>query len=130
MMLPTLAFLNIDLDLQSSQPLTALIQELGEKVVVLRDDTEDGVYYFSCELSLCTADPSTLLWDYVALIKGLSPAAQAEWQQCHHRVLDLGYSSGAEPSYLQTHLAAELLQAIITAGASLALTFYATPPNP
>lgn len=126
----TLAFLNVDLDLQSSQPLTTLIQEWGEQVIVLRDDSEDGTYYFSCELTICSSDPESLLWEFVALIKSLSPAAQTEWQQCHQRVLDCGYSSGTEPSFLQTHFSADLLQAILTAGAGLALTFYATPPNP
>lgn len=126
----SLAFLNVDLDLQAPQPLTTLIQEWGEQVIVLRDDTEEGCYYFSCELTICSSDPESLLWEFVALINGLSPAAQAEWQSCHQRVLDCGYISGAEPSYLQTHFPADLLQAITAAGASLALTFYATPPNP
>lgn len=119
-------FLNIDLDLESTEDLSLLLRELGDAVVVMNNESENGVYKASLELAGLHGGAEYLFGCYIDLIDSLSGAAKDLWFKCTKREFDVGFESGSKPiGGIQEKLSAELLNALSRLNISLAITVYA-----
>lgn len=91
-----ICFLNIDLDIESTEDIAPIIEEWGDRVSVHRNDRVDGVYYGSFETAFSGVEG--IIEEYVSLIEGLSDSSRKIWDNAQKRDFDFGYESGTTPN--------------------------------
>lgn len=121
-------FLNIDLDLESENDLSLLIQELGDSVVIMNNESVDGVHRVSLELAGLVGNPEYILDQYFSVMRKLSIESRSLWDGCRKKEFDLGFESeyGASGS-LQETISIKSINSLSSLGASVAITIYALP---
>jgi hypothetical protein len=121
-------FLNVDLDVESPDDLTLLIEALEPHAVALDRPPGKASFELSAHPSPTTAEP--LIVEFVRLVKGLSPEALALWKGASRRVFDIGIE-GVPGAQQEAHrLSPRTLRAVAAVGAEIALTIYGAPPRP
>lgn len=118
-------FLNIDLDLESTEDLSLIVSEFGNDVIVMRYETENGLSSASFEIARDMNGADSIFTEYFRLVDCLSDAARHAWDACGKRVFDLGFSGGTEPHAIHELLREETLQELARLGGSIAITVYA-----
>lgn len=117
-------FLNIDLDLASNSSLSILANELGDRVMFLRNEVEGGTHFISCEFDDDFYQPEPLLTIFLTLLENISDAAKAELSQCTKIVFDIGYQSGYKPRQINHSIAPEVLARLAKLNAQIAISVY------
>ena len=118
-------YLNTDLDIESNEDLSVLIEDLGEDVIVLHHGLVKGVNHASFELAHDTySGPDEVVCGYCNLIENLSPQGRAIWDKCFTRLIDLGFESGVSPSRYWFELRPSTITRVAAIGASLATSIY------
>jgi len=117
-------FLNIDLDLESTEDISSIIAEFSDSVIILNREKENNIYKVSLELSGIEGDPEYLFKQYISLINGLSSQAKKLWYGCSKREFDLGFECGHEPRDIQNKLSSKLLGELSNLDASIVITTY------
>lgn len=119
-------FLNVDLEIESSQDLQPLIDDLGEDVSVLHHGKNGRKFNFvSFELKTAgKRDVDEIILSFCLFIKNLSPGAKLIWDKCHSKRLDAGFQSGAFPGAYQTEIRADTIAQVAEIGASIVITIY------
>lgn len=115
-------FLNVDLDIESKQDITLIVQSFGEQVVLMRHEFLADTYYASFETGYARLDE--IIAEYVRLVQNLPSEAQIVWSQCK-RTLDIGYRCGVEPYTFHSTLSSEIVTKIAALGATIVITLYA-----
>ncbi len=119
--------LNVDLEVESSENLQILIDDLGEDVSVLyHGENGSGYNFVSFEIRspAVNKDIDGLVSAFCCLIENLSPEARLIWDRSFTRKLDAGFSSGNSPRSYQTEIRAETIEQAARIGASIAITIY------
>ncbi len=117
-------FLNVDLDLQGDEPLAPLVAALEGAAFSLHDETGDGSFRATLELSADPSDALAGIRGFIAAVKALPASARAMWDRLASRRLDVGMQAGGGPAFraeLPTSVLAELARLEL----SLAITIYA-----
>ena len=114
-------FLNVDLDLRSSQDLTPLLDTLQPHAHTIHD--EPGLT--SLELNEHAADVESTLLVFVAAIEALPAPARALWDRCEERAFDVGIEGGLTPHSTTFPVTASTLEKLARLGATLRFTIYA-----
>ena len=117
-----IAFLNIDLDIESDEDLSPLVSEMSATVSVMRNEWIDSSYCASFETG--AAGENGITKEYVSLIEGLTAEGQRLWQGCSKREFDIGYESGETPNDFHSILSAESIFSLAKLGSSVAITIY------
>ena len=117
------SFLNIDLDIESEQDITPLVEFWGDELVVFRLEVENGVWFGSFETSENTVDD--IIEKYCQLVSDLSPELKNIWDGARKRVFDIGFNAGYAPRMYQFSLAKEAISKLSNIGGSIAVSIYA-----
>ncbi len=129
-------FINIDLELTSSDDLQPLADELGESVFVLHCDKMPNLNEFWASLEIGDYDiyqsyddknkdiggVDVLLSAFCDLLENLSPQSQSLWKKCKKREFDVGFGCGNTEKSFHTQIRAETLKRVSALGASVLIT--------
>jgi hypothetical protein len=121
-------FLNADLDILSDTSLDALIDEIGDRALLLHGGPFCDAMPFVARYEMPDEDgsqsPETLILGFCRLISSLSPRGQSVWAAARERVIDLGYETGSHQDRIQGALSPGTMQQMAALRISLAWTFY------
>jgi len=124
-------FLNLDLVLKSNSDLSAFIDHLDQKVIVLAH--EEFAHQFLLNLELVegyeTKDAAWHTQQFLTLIEALPEAERALWNGCLSRTFSYGFRGGCDYPALDATLTADLLLRIAKLGADIGITVYPYQPN-
>jgi hypothetical protein len=121
-------YLNVDLDLESKEDLSILVEDLGADVVVLHNGPVQGFNHASFELAFnAYSGPDEAIAGFCNQIENLSPEARAIWNTCFTRVFDLGFECGATPNRFWFELRPSTIKRTAAIGASIAMSIYPMP---
>jgi len=119
-------FINVDLDLASSESLAPLLEAWGDEVIVLHHTLVPGRgSEAGLEVTAMTTTAQQTIRCFVRLVQRLDPELRALWDGFTERVLDIGIQSGTDgPHYWRFELSPKTLAEIQEIGARLAFTVY------
>ena len=114
--------MNIDLEIESKEDISLIIEEFGDRVCVMRHDSTEDAHVAVLETGYC--EENEIIAEYLSLIDGLSPAARKLWDNCRKREFDVGYDSGDVPKYFKSILSKESVESIARVEGSIAISIY------
>lgn len=117
------AYLNIDLDLYSTQEPVLLRQAFGEGYTVMCDEAHDSGFLLTLEGS-SLAHPDSCLEAFCSRVEAFDADTRAEWDACRRRVFDIGFESGSGELVLQATLQPDTLARLAALGAAVTITIY------
>src|SRR5438309_7000210 len=121
-------FLNVDLDLESREPLGRLADAL--RLTVMFSTRMRGQYVMSLEGSWPTASLDQTLRRLAKMISSLSGDARRLWQRASKRCFNIGFACGSRrpPPF---SIRAATIEAVAALGGSIEVTLYPYDnPNP
>lgn len=126
-----ITYLNTDLDLISSDELTALAAMFERCGFFTLHVThrDDGLWYASFETRDQHTEPEPNIAAMVAIIESLLEPHRSIWLECTRRDFNVGYDCGAEPWAFTQEFSSGLLGRMAAVGASLRLTLYPSQPR-
>jgi len=116
-------FINIDMELSSSENLSTLADELKGSILILKNEYEGKSYKLNFECKLNERNPTNVLMQYANLLKALSKNSQNLLKKCDSRILDFGYESGKN-LVLSNFISAEVLADIASFNFDFVITIY------
>lgn len=92
-------FIEVDLDFESKEILTPIVEYFGDKVFVMYNDKyPNGLYHVALEAQpkrfTRNASPESRIRYLINLINELPPDLMKLWNRCVFRVFDIGINSG------------------------------------
>ena len=117
-------FLNLDVVLKSSASFDALIEHLGESVVVLTHHEHERQFMLVLELAQQIDDAQSCTRQFLAIIDQLPDTGMKLWKACTSRTFSYGFDSGADHPALDTTISADLLRRIAGIDADIEITVY------
>ncbi len=122
-------FLNVDLEIEASEDLQPLIDDLGEDVSVLHHgDNGSGFNFVSFEVKPSGArDIDGIIAEFCYFIENLSSDTKMIWDKSHSKKFDAGFQSGDFPRSYKTEIRGDTMQRIAKIGASIVVTIYPEP---
>jgi hypothetical protein len=119
-------FLNVDLEIESSQDLQTIIDDLGENVSVLHHgENGSGFNFVSFEVQpSAERDVDGIISSFCLYIENLSPEAKIIWDKSHSKRFDVGFQSGDFPRSYRTEIRGDTINRVAKLGASIAMTIY------
>ena len=124
----TTHFLNVDLDVESREPLDVLVEALGKKVCV-RFVGSIGPRKYAAYVSLSRSYDKTadqLTRTLCELVLRLPKPARALWNRARSRRFDVGIEGGHQPRSHAVHLEPPTIALVASVGGSIVITTY--PP--
>lgn len=124
-------FLNIDLDLESTEELILILDELGDDIVVMSNINEGGIHKLSFEVSKDLGKPELVLKEYISIINGLSSSALELFKRCKKVVFDIGFECEGDvagtPIGITEHISSDTIKLLANINADVAITVYSVP---
>ncbi len=121
--MPAALFLNVDLDLASSDGLEALVEAMKPYVIVLNNEQKQFV-----SLELSTVQPTTIddaIARYALLVNQLAVEHRKIWNQCSMRRMSIGIQSHGSSHQSSFCISEESLALLCDLKAEVAFTVYA-----
>ena len=119
-------YINTDLEIESTEDLTPIIEALGENAFVLHHGPIEGLNHASFELTDDdSSDPDGAINRYCDLVENLSTPARKIWNNCATRILDIGVESGSSPHNHRFEVQQRTINRVSGIGAGLVFTVYA-----
>jgi len=121
------SFINLDLELESSEELVALEEELRSGAYVLYSGPVPGGYRLALEpliVGTLNGDPTSCTEHFLSKLEALSGTAHAKFLKCHSRIFDYGFDGGLEANPIQTDLCSRTLARMVALGIDLRITTY------
>jgi hypothetical protein len=132
-------FVNVDLELESTESVQPLVKEL-EKVTFalycsdidemanleLHIEKRNGVYFYDSyddEKDL-VGGVDIHISEFCNLIENLSPESKKIWDKCHRKEFDIGFQAGNTPKAYHTRIRTETLERCARLGATIEITVY------
>ena len=123
------AFINIDLDLKSSAPLSPLLDAWSDRVGRLYAPDKDGrKHWLRLYLTAQHPDPEKGILAFCRLVRRLRGAARTAWQKASSREFDIGIQAGLEPHAAEWVLSRKVIDVVHDVGAHVRLTVYSPRP--
>lgn len=119
-------FNNVDFELIASFSLNPVIQCLGRKLAVLRDEYDERTHYFDFEMlprEECDGGIERILDDFFELISALDESEKLLIERCKSKVIDIGFMSG-ETGWLYESVSPRLVKLISYWGFELKFSVY------
>ncbi|TLX47744.1 hypothetical protein C1E24_07065 [Pseudoalteromonas phenolica] len=117
-------FLNVDLELESKQDISVLVDDLKKKAMVLHYDKDDYRHLARIEADADVVSPDKAINHLCELIESCSKSALKQWLSCSKRTFDIGFNSGAAPKCFSQPISADTLLRISAIGAGIEITIY------
>jgi hypothetical protein len=121
--------INTDLEIESSEDLTLVIESFGNDVVVLYQGKTMGNNKASFEIAGLVADPDAIANHFCMLIEGLPQEAKKIWDCCSSRTLDVGYEGGTEPRSFSSEIRPNTIERIAALKTGINITIYSATPT-
>ena len=122
-------YLNVDLEIESKNDLSKIVEEFGEDVIVLYCGETRGYQHASFEAPN-TADADDIINHFCLLVEELTKEAREVWDGCCSRVMDVGFESGTSPQNFRSEIRASTVQRVAAIGASIVITIYPLSNDP
>lgn len=118
-------YLNTDLEIESENDLSLIIEEFGEDVSVLHHGEIRGYQHASFEITGgMNMGADEAINDFCLLVENLPKEAREIWDGCCSRILDIGCQSGATSPNYRSEIRASTIQRVAEIGASIVITIY------
>jgi hypothetical protein len=119
-------YLNTDLEIESKDNLSKIVEEFGEDVLLLHHGEVRDYQHASFEISGSTGSTSAddIINSFCALVEALSEEVREVWDGCCSRVLDIGYESGTSSQNFHSEIRAGTIERVAKIGASIVITIY------
>ena len=121
------AFINVDLEVESSESLDRLCRELVTAgAIVLYNDSIDNEFMATIEIEdeESRNDPNSIIASFCRAINSLTEEAHSTWTRANRRVFDIGYESYLPEGAFNSDLTSEVIHQISKCGADLRITIY------
>ena len=94
-----ICYFNTDLDLISSEDLTALASafEAGSVPPLHITRREDDLWHASCETTEQIGEPEENIVTKLVAVESLEEGPRAAWSTCTRREVNIGFDCGAKP---------------------------------
>lgn len=115
-------FLNLDVDLESTEPLDVIAEELGDSVVVMYVGEYDHSHRLSLELAGVVDSPDYLTECFVKLFSKLSTDATATLAMCTK--IDFNFGFEGNSGNLANNLSKSSVASLSKLNASVSITLY------
>ncbi len=117
-------YLNTDLELESTQDLTPIVDCFGDKLINLYNGKRLEHYLATFEVADITENPDLTINSLCTLIEELEPSTRKLWDQCFLKVFDIGYEGGTNHKSYTSEIKNETLKRISELGANMRITVY------
>jgi hypothetical protein len=118
-------YINVDLDLKSTAPLSPLFEAWSGRVGRLQTPDKDGrKYWLRLSLYRGGADPAADILEFCRLVRRLRGAARTAWRKASSREFDIGIQAGLESRSAEWVLPPTVVEAMHDVGGHLRLTVY------
>src|SRR4030095_11240351 len=114
-------YLNTDLEIESKQDLSKIVEEFGEDVFVLHHEEMRGYKHASFEIAGSSSGgngPDEVINYFCSLVEGLPGDVREIWDRCCSRVLDIGYESGTSSPSFRSEIRASTIRRVSEIGAN------------
>jgi len=122
-----IAFLNVDLEIESHESLQPIADHFGEDVSVLGCGKWGEHYHAAFETAGGIGDPDSLISFFCTLIEAFDTNERNLWENAFRREFNIGYTSGLEPRSFESDIRAATIARVCKVGASIKITIY--PPD-
>jgi hypothetical protein len=122
-----LFFLNVDLDVDSADDLTLLVQAFEPSAFAL--ERPAGRASFELNNPASPRNPESLILEFARVVNDLPSPAREIWDRASRRVFDIGMQSGRQPFHATHRLAPATLRAVASVDGEIAVTVYALLPE-
>jgi len=129
----SIRYLNLDVELESENDLTALVEHLGEEIFVLCNEQLESIFYTSFEPKYFEEEknnPENHTRHILGLLEKLPGSLREMWNECNSKIFDFGFDSGFAPGPFHADLSPESLQGISAIGANVRITIYPAEYTP
>lgn len=117
-------YLNTDLEIESKDDLSRIVEEFGEDVVVLHHGEIRGYQHASFEIIGGRDGADEVINYFCSLVESLPKEVREIWDGCCSRILDIGYESGTTPSNYRSEIRASTIRRVGEIEASIVITIY------
>lgn len=117
-------YLNVDLEIDSKEDLSLIVDAFGEDVVTLYNDRWGPHYRAAFEIGGSLAAANENISMFCSLIEALEGESLRLWSNAFSKVFDIGYEADDSPERGRTELDAYTIERIAKTGAKVALTLY------
>ena len=120
-------FLNVDLEIETSEDFQPLIDDLGVNVSVLYNGKREQGVNLACFEVACLhseRDADGIISSFCSLIENLSPESRQTWERSRSKKFDIGFESGTSPDTFQTEIRPDTLGRVAKLGAAVVVTIY------
>lgn len=122
-------FLNVDLDLESTEDLSPLISALSPIAFALHSEGQTMI--LRCTLELNDGDPpdaDSAIREFAQALLALSPDIRHIWDRATLRRFSIGIAAGSTPHSFIVTVQPLTLQRVAALGASIEVAIYAASP--
>ncbi len=131
--------INVDLELESTESVKPLIDELGESVfslyrsdsgeignLELHIETRNGVDFYKSydDVEDWVGGTDAHIDEFCKLVENLSTKSRNIWDKCHKKEFDIGFQCGNTIKTFRTSIKAETILKCAGIGASIMVTTY------
>lgn len=120
-------YLNTDLEIESRQDLSPIVEYFGKDVVVLFHGEAMGHRRATFEVAGLVADADAVINQFCMFAEALPERERAIWDSCSKRIFDIGYEGGTRPGAFQSEIRSGTVKRVATLGLSIVVTIY--PPS-
>ena len=120
-------FLNIDLDLESEQEISRLVEELSLNLTQMTYHKCEDMYRASFESS--ESGIEDIIEKYISTIHALTSVASEQWKNCKKREFNVGFQAENTPRGYVQSISSESLSEISSVSGQIGITIYAPESN-
>ena len=122
----SIRYLNTDLDIESENDLTPIIEAFGEDVIVMHHGERHGLNIASFEISSYYRSANETIEYFCDLVENLSENERKIWNSCCSRTLDIGYECGSCNQSYHSEIRPDTIKRVADIGARLVVTIYSS----
>ena len=117
-------YLNTDLELESSEDLTPIVEEFGDDVSVLFNGKARGIYMATFEAAGAFGDPESIIEYFCMLAESLDGEAKELWGKCFSKKFNIGYEGGTSHQSYESNISSSTIERMAQNGVCFAVTVY------
>jgi len=123
-LLMEIQYLNTDLEIESKNDLSKIVEEFGDDVLVQHHGEIRGYQHASFSSSGGSTDANATINYFCDLVESLPGEARRVWDGCFSRIFDVGYECGTSAETFRSEIRASTIARVSKVGASVVITIY------
>ena len=122
-------YLNTDLEIESREDLSPIVEYFGEDVAVLFHGEAMGSRRATFEIAGLVADADAVVNHFCMLAESLPEPERAIWNRCSRKFFDIGYEGGTHPRAFRSEIRPETVERMAKLGVAIVITIYSPSPG-